>query len=62
MLPFLKAQKEDAALQEQRTRIDARPVRPEAYYEQALALFGMGWDDGVYQFSPAGDLQVRWQR
>lgn len=62
MLPFLKAQKEEAALQEQRTRIDARPMRPDAYYEQALALFGMGWDDGMYRFSPAGDLQVRWQR
>lgn len=62
VLPFLKARKDNAALQEQRTRIEARPIRASAYYEQALGLFGMGWDEGVYQFSATGQLQVRWQR
>lgn len=62
MLPFLQAEKESAALQEQRTRLEARPVRANAYYEQALALFGRGWDEDFYQFSAAGQLQVRWQR
>jgi endoglucanase len=62
MLPFLQAEKENTALQEQRTRIEARPIRTNAYYEQALGLFGMGWDEGFYQFSAAGQLQVRWQR
>ena len=62
VLPFLKAEKENAALQEQRTRIDARPIRPPAYYEQVLGLFGMGWDEDFYQFTATGQLQVRWQR
>mgnify|MGYP003599732621 FL=1 len=62
MLPFLRATQESTALQEQRTRLQARPVRKNAYYEQALALFGMGWDDNFYQFTASGQLQVRWQR
>ena len=62
LLPFLKAAKEDTALQEQRLRIDARPIRPQAYYEQVLSLFGMGWDEDFYQFTATGQLQVRWQR
>ena len=62
LLPFLRATQENTALQEQRTRLQARPVRQNAYYEQALALFGTGWDEGVYQFTATGQLQVRWQR
>lgn len=62
LLPFLQASQESGALQEQRTRLEARPIRANAYYEQALALFGQGWDEGFYQFTAAGQLQVRWQR
>ena len=62
MLPFLQATKDNAALQEQRMRIEARPIRPNAYYEQALGLCGMGWDEDFYQFTATGQLQVRWQR
>ena len=62
VLPLLKSRKDNAALQEQRTRIDARPIRPTSYYEQALGLFGMGWDEGFYQFTASGQLQVRWKR
>lgn len=59
LLPFLKAQEESTALQQQRLRVDARPIRPDAYYEQALSLFGMGWDHDYYQFSATGQLQAR---
>jgi endoglucanase len=62
MLPFLQATKESATLQEQRTRIEARPIRLNAYYEQVLGLFGRGWDEDFYQFTANGQLQVRWQR
>ena len=62
LLPFLRAAGENTALQEQRTRLQARPVRQNAYYEQALALFGVGWDEDFYQFTATGQLQVRWQR
>lgn len=62
LLPFLKAAKEDTALQEQRLRIDARPIQAQAYYEQVLSLFGLGWDENSYQFTATGQLQLRWQR
>lgn len=62
VLPFLQAQKESAAAQLQRTRIEARPIRTNAYYEQALGLFGLGWDEGFYRFSATGQLQARWMR
>lgn len=56
LLPFLLAQGDDAAVKAQRSRLAASPVRPTAYYEQTLALFGLGWMEGWYRFSPAGQL------
>lgn len=56
MLPFLRAQGDDAALEAQRRRLTANPVRPNAYYEQTLALFGLGWMEGWFRFSAAGQL------
>lgn len=61
MLPFLRAAGDDKALQSQRMRLEARPLRPTAYYEQVLALFGQGAFDGQYRFSPAGQLIARWK-
>ncbi len=56
ILPFLQAQDESAALKTQRSRLASNPVRPTAYYEQTLALFGLGWMEGRYRFSPGGQL------
>ncbi|PJI96700.1 endoglucanase [Acidovorax sp. 69] len=61
MLPFLRAAGDDKALQSQRMRLEARPLRPTAYYEQVLALFGLGAFDGQYRFTAAGQLIVRWK-
>jgi endoglucanase len=61
LLPFLRAVGDDAALQSQRMRLEARPLRPTAYYEQALALFGLGAFEGQYRFSASGQLMVRWK-
>lgn len=61
MLPFLRAAGDDKALQSQRMRLEARPLRPTAYYEQVLALFGQGAFDGQYRFTAAGHLIVRWK-
>lgn len=62
LLPFLEAQKEEAALQTQLMRLQARPVRVDAYYEQALSLFAWGWRDGFYRFAADGRLLPRWYR
>jgi endo-1,4-beta-D-glucanase Y len=60
LLPFLDAIRDKSTLQLQLDRIEARPLRPEAYYEQALGLFGGGWWEGRYRFAANGRLQPRW--
>jgi endoglucanase len=60
MLPFLAAKGDKAALQAQQNRIAAKPLRPKAYYEQALNLFAVGRLDGVYRFAVDGTLQPQW--
>jgi endoglucanase len=61
LLPFLAASKQDAALQQQTLRIDAKsPLeRSDNYYDQALALFGLGWIEGRYRFARDGALILR---
>lgn len=61
MLPFLREAGDDKALQSQRVRLDARPLRPTAYYEQVLALFGLGSFERQYRFTATGQLVVRWK-
>ena len=61
LLPFLQASGDSEALRVQQLRLQARPPRPEAYYEQCLALFGQGWMDGVYRFDTAGRVLPRWK-
>lgn len=63
VIPFLEASSEPAASLEQRQRLEARPLseRPLAYYENALALFGLGWKDGHYRFDTDGSLLPRWK-
>ena len=62
LLPFLQAQQDQATLQLQRARLTARPLRADAYYEQALALFALGFMDGYYRFAANGRLQPRWSK
>ena len=62
MLPFLQAQGASRALDAQRQRLQAQPLRPTAYYEQCLALFGQGWMRKDYAFTPQGQLQLPWYK
>lgn len=62
MLPFLQALQAQTALQAQRQRLASQPLRPSAYYEQCLALFGIGWMRGDYAFDPQGKLQLPWHK
>jgi endoglucanase len=61
LLPFLQAVGDEKALQSQRLRLQARPLRPTAYYEQVLALFGLGAFERQYRFTVTGQLMARWK-
>jgi endoglucanase len=61
VLPFLAALKRDIALRQQALRLQARPPRADAYYEQALTLFGQGWHEGRFRFGPDGSLLPNWK-
>jgi endo-1,4-beta-D-glucanase Y len=39
----------------------AKSGKPTNYYDQALILFGKGWDDGYYKFDADGRLLPRWK-
>jgi endo-1,4-beta-D-glucanase Y len=62
LLPLLAAAGAGQALVQQRQRVQARAPfeRSDNYYEQALALFGQGWDDKRFRFARDGRLIVGW--
>lgn len=68
LLPFFSAQGDNRALTLQLSRLEiARKNRsglygnPPRYYDQNLALFGTGWIDNLFRFTPEGALEVRWR-
>jgi endoglucanase len=61
MLPFLRARGDRQVLEAQLNRLQAKPIRPKAYYEQALGLFGLGAHDGYFRFAQDGRLLPKWQ-
>lgn len=62
LLPLLAAAGRDQALAQQRQRVQARAPfeRADNYYEQALTLFGQGWDEKRFRFARDGRLIVAW--
>ena len=60
LLPYLAATGDSALEQLQLLRIKARPIPEDAYYQQALSLFGLGWQQGYFRFGLTGELQPRW--
>jgi endoglucanase len=61
MLPFLHAVGDLATLQAQVLRLQARPLRTDAYYDHVLSLFGQGWLNGWFRFTSTGQVQPRWK-
>jgi endoglucanase len=57
LLPLLSRVAEPHLLQQQLARLAAEPVQANAYYDHVLRLFGQGWSEGRYRFSPRGALQ-----
>lgn len=65
LLPWLAALGEAEALSLQRRRLSAARQgelygTTPGYYDQVLALFGTGWDEGRYRFDVQGRLLPRW--
>jgi endo-1,4-beta-D-glucanase Y len=61
LLPFLDALARTAAAQAQQERLQARRPSPDAYYDRALALFGLGWRDRRFSFAADGSVVPAWQ-
>ncbi|MDX1722396.1 MAG: cellulose synthase complex periplasmic endoglucanase BcsZ [Pseudomonas sp.] len=57
LLPLLSRAAEPQLLQEQLARLAAESLQVDAYYDHVLSLFGQGWSEGRYRFSPRGALQ-----
>lgn len=62
LLPFLAASDAREALRQQQERLLARPPADDAYYDQALTLFGQGHLQGWLSLAPDGALQPAWTR
>ncbi len=65
LLPWLAAFGEADALAVQRHRLAAARQgelygAASIYYDQVLAMFGLGWDEGRYRFDARGRLLPRW--
>jgi endoglucanase len=60
MLPFLQSAGMTRALNEQKKRIEAKPIAEDSYYDQVLSLFALGWHDNLYHFDSKGNLTPRW--
>lgn len=59
-LPFLMALDRRAAADRLSADLRQRVPADNAYYEQALALFGQGFQDERYRFNSDGTLQLAW--
>lgn len=62
LLPFLKAGGHQQVLRQQMLRIQAQGIRPDAYYDQVLSLFGQGFLQQQFRFNPQGKAEFVWQR
>jgi endoglucanase len=67
LLPFLSALQRPEAARVQRQRLERERVgellgSPPQYYDQALALFGEGYDQGRYRFDRDGRLLTAWSQ
>jgi endoglucanase len=63
LLPMLRNAKLRDAEQLYRTRVQTESLQSDqAYYSDALSLFGLGWLEGRYGFGSSGLLTVGWKQ
>ncbi len=68
VLPFLASLGDSAAVAGQLQRVESQLDektglygKVPTYYDQNLILFGLGWTEKQFRFSPSGELIVPWQ-
>lgn len=61
VLPFLQAQGIEKTLVQQQLRLQAQPVKTDAYYDQVLSLFALGWQEKRFRFDMHGNTDFYWQ-
>lgn len=66
LLPFLVMLDEDSAVRQRlrlkNSRVDGNLGSPAHYYDQALGMFGEGWDSKRFQFDSDGRLIPKWEK
>jgi endoglucanase len=69
LVPFLSSEQGKAAASFQLRNVQAEfdPSTgllgdPPHYYDQNLALFALGWQEGRFRFAPDGTLRVQWKK
>ena len=63
LVPFLHAAGEDRLAVAQLRRAEdllASQANQTRYYDHALSLFGLGWAEQRYRFTPSGKVRLRW--
>lgn len=60
-LPLLQASGAKKASVQQQLRIQAQPIKSDAYYDQVLSLFAMGWQDKRFRFDAKGSVDLQWR-
>jgi endoglucanase len=60
LLPFLQAGGVKSAAPAN-AAIQAQAIKADAYYDQVLSLFGLGWREKQFRFNPKGKAEIVWQ-
>ncbi|MFZ6709998.1 cellulose synthase complex periplasmic endoglucanase BcsZ [Undibacterium sp. TC9W] len=61
LLPFLQAQGVQKTIVQQQLRLQAQPIKADAYYDQVLSLFALGWQEKRFRFDAKGEADFYWQ-
>ncbi|MFZ6875179.1 cellulose synthase complex periplasmic endoglucanase BcsZ [Undibacterium sp. Di27W] len=61
LLPLLEVNGVQKTLVQQQLRLQAQAIKPDAYYDQVLSLFALGWQEKRFRFDMHGNADFYWQ-
>lgn len=61
LLPLLQVNGTQKTLVQQQLRLQAQAIKPDAYYDQVLSLFALGWQEKRFRFDARGNADFYWQ-